>query len=173
MGKGFGIPLIMRYVLETCANVNEAVAAFRRVPVHMVYNVTVQDSSGAHRSLFLGPDRKAGVSEQAICTNHQEHIDWPEYAEFTSTLEREAFLAMQLKEGASVSKLVRRFMQKPLYEQHPERSYGTLYTAAYYPQKGNMRVLWPGRELGVSFEEFTEKKLVVDLGKHVSGKLAL
>ena len=43
---GFGIPLIMRYVLEICTDVQQAVAALRAVPSHMSYNVTVADASG-------------------------------------------------------------------------------------------------------------------------------
>jgi len=170
VGEGFGIPLVMRYVLETCSNVEEAIEAFGRVPVHMVYNVTVQDRSGKHRTLFLGPDREMGISEQAVCTNHQEQIDWPEYAEVTSTLEREEKLERHLAKGFSTKKLIKRFMREPLYELQPERHYATLYTAAYFPEKGLVRILWPGREIGVSFEEFNEKQMVVDLGKHMKGE---
>jgi len=34
-GKGFGIPILLRYILDTCTNTEEAMAAIRRVPVHM------------------------------------------------------------------------------------------------------------------------------------------
>jgi predicted choloylglycine hydrolase len=40
VGEGFGIPLVIRYVLEVCGTVDEAVQVLRRVPVHMSYNVT-------------------------------------------------------------------------------------------------------------------------------------
>ncbi|MDQ6889050.1 MAG: C45 family autoproteolytic acyltransferase/hydrolase, partial [Bacteroidota bacterium] len=40
-GKGFGIPFIMRYVLEFCSDVSQAVDALCRVPSHMAYNVIV------------------------------------------------------------------------------------------------------------------------------------
>ena len=35
VGEGFGIPLVIRYVLEVCGTVSEAERVLRRVPVHM------------------------------------------------------------------------------------------------------------------------------------------
>ena len=34
VGDGFAIPLVMRYLLETCDTVDEARAALERIPVH-------------------------------------------------------------------------------------------------------------------------------------------
>ena len=42
-GEGFGVPLIVRYLLETCERTRDAVAALRRIPCHMAYNLTVVD----------------------------------------------------------------------------------------------------------------------------------
>jgi hypothetical protein len=46
VGEGFGIPLVIRYVLEVCGTVEEAVGVLCRVPVHMSYNITALDRSG-------------------------------------------------------------------------------------------------------------------------------
>jgi predicted choloylglycine hydrolase len=46
VGEGFGIPLVMRYVLQICATVEDAVRVLRRIPVHMSYNVTALDRDG-------------------------------------------------------------------------------------------------------------------------------
>ena len=40
VGKGFGIPIVMRYVLEFATSVPEAVKIFERVPVHMSYTIS-------------------------------------------------------------------------------------------------------------------------------------
>ena len=45
VGEGFGIPLVIRYVLEVCAS-TEAMQVLRRIPVHMSYNVTTIDATG-------------------------------------------------------------------------------------------------------------------------------
>lgn len=57
VGEGFGIPLVIRYVLEVCGTVEEAARALCRVPVHMSYNVTVLDGSGRWATAYLAPDR--------------------------------------------------------------------------------------------------------------------
>ena len=43
VGEGFGIPLVIRYVLQTCETAEEAMRTLRRIPVHMSYNVTALD----------------------------------------------------------------------------------------------------------------------------------
>ena len=44
VGEGFGIPLVLRYSLQTCETTAEAGAVLTRVPSHMSYNVTVLDA---------------------------------------------------------------------------------------------------------------------------------
>ena len=69
VGEGFGIPLVIRYVLEVCGTVDEAVRVLRRVPVHMSYNVTALDRAGRWATVYLAPDRQARVTDQ--CGGHQ------------------------------------------------------------------------------------------------------
>ena len=174
MGEGFGIPLIMRYVLETCKDVDEAIEAFRAIPCHMVYNVTLIDKAGKYKSLFLGPDRKMGIRNSAICTNHQEVIDWPEYAAKTGTVERETELLNYLHfENPSNQNLVNKFLHPPLYTIQPKNSYGTLYTAAYSPIAGEVNFYWPNKTIQQNFLSFNEAKTMIQLGKSISGKLTL
>ncbi len=174
VGKGFGIPLIMRYVLETCSDVKSAVEAFKVVPCHMVYNVTLTDKGGQVLSLFLGPDREIGIRNAAICTNHQEMIDWPEYAEMTATVEREAELLNYLHfESPTNTNLINKFLHPPLYTIQPKNSYATLYTAAYFPSRGTLSLFWPAKQFDFGFDSFNEGKTMVHLGKSVTGKMTL
>ena len=53
VGEGFGIPLVIRYVLKVCGTVEEAVRVLCRVPVHMSYNVTILDGSGRWATAYL------------------------------------------------------------------------------------------------------------------------
>ena len=73
-GQGFSLILILRYVLETCRTVDEAIAALIRIPIAQSHNVTLLDRSGAHATLFLGPDRAPAVTAELLCTNHQERV---------------------------------------------------------------------------------------------------
>ena len=59
---GFGIPIVMRYVLETCATIEQGVSALRRIPVAQSYNVALVDTNGSHATVFVGPEQVAVVS---------------------------------------------------------------------------------------------------------------
>jgi hypothetical protein len=80
VGDSFGIPLVIRYVLEVCGTVEEAVQVLRRVPVHMSYNVTALDRSGRWATVYIAPDRPPRVTDRAVTTNHQGSVEWAPYA---------------------------------------------------------------------------------------------
>ena len=82
-GPGFGITLIVRYLLETCETVEQAATTLARLPVHAPYNLTLADAAGGAATVYLGPDRAARVVLPAVATNHQEQVDWPEHAQAT------------------------------------------------------------------------------------------
>lgn len=87
-GKGFGIPILLRYILDTCTNTEEAMAAIRRVPDHMAYNLTILDANGGFATAWVSPEQPPVFVHKALATNHQAMIDWPEYANFSQTLAR-------------------------------------------------------------------------------------
>ncbi len=145
VGPGFGIPIVLRYILETCSTVNQATEVLQRVPCHMAYNVTVLDSTGSFRTVFVGPDRPAIVTDAAAATNHQGEVEWSEHARATSSVEREAFLLERLNRRTHSAKtLVAAFGRPPLYSPHFDRGFGTLYTAVYSPIESLLELQWPG-----------------------------
>ena len=79
-GIGFGIPLVLRYVLETARNTAQAIAILQRVPVHMSYSVTLLDKAADWATVFVGPDRPVEVTRRKAVTNYQRVIEWPEHA---------------------------------------------------------------------------------------------
>lgn len=158
VGKGFGIPFILRYVLEFCSNVQEAVAALERIPSHMAYNVTVVDKTGKFKTVQLAPDKKPVVTDAAFITNHQGTVDWPENAAFNKTLERSTFLKKLLaKNGIDATTIADAFLQKPLYNNLFKEGFGTLYTAVYLPAEGTVQMRWPTAEISQSFDVFQEQ----------------
>jgi len=66
-GDGFGITIVIRYILETCSTVDDAVEVFRRVPVHLDYNIALVDRSGEHATVFIAPDRPRRSPEVRFC----------------------------------------------------------------------------------------------------------
>jgi len=146
VGDGFGVPLILRYVLEFCSDAKEAAAALKHVPCHMSYNVTAVDRSGDHFTAYLSPDGGAVITDARVATNHQERVEWHRHARATATVERERFLLQRLTlHDEPAERFIAAFAKPPLYSTAYDRGFGTLYTAIYWPAKGEVEYRWPGR----------------------------
>jgi predicted choloylglycine hydrolase len=160
VGKGFGIPLILRYVLETCCSVSQAIDVLQRVPSHMSYNISLLDAKADHATVFVAPDRPAEVTQHAVCTNHQRQVEWPEHAHRTRTLERQRYLCDVLAQPAeTLDSLISRFLHPPLYHVVSPQRWRTLYTACYLPQRGTANYLWPMDRWVQSIDHFVERTL--------------
>ncbi|GAB2482046.1 C45 family autoproteolytic acyltransferase/hydolase [Comamonas humi] len=155
-GDGFGIPLVLRYVLEVAQDTASAVSILQRVPVHMCYSVTLLDAQGDWATVFLNPDRPVEVTRHRAITNFQHSVEWPAHAQATSACERLAALQAQLGTGAPASAAVGAMLREPLFQPAWLRGYGTLYTAAYAPQSGRMELHWPGQSWPQAVKAFEE-----------------
>lgn len=157
VGDGFGIPLILRYVLETCGTSAEAQQVLGRVPCNLAHNVTVVDGGGAVVTAYLSPDREPVFSRSPAATNHQGFVDWPEQARATRTLEREQHV-LELLHGPplTLDGFADEFLGPNLFSQAYDRGFGTLYTAVYRPAVGAAEYRWPGFTWPLSFERFED-----------------
>ena len=168
VGKGFGIPFILRYILEFCSDVDEAVEELKRIPTHMAYNVMVLDKTGNYKMLQLAPDHKPIVLEKPISTNHQGKIDWPEHARFSKTLEREQFLIDVLKkENLTNEKIAKVFLEIPLFNTQYKDGFGTIYTSVYRPADGYMELRWQDETLRQSFSDFEERENLISYAEKI------
>jgi predicted choloylglycine hydrolase len=165
VGNGFGIPLILRYILEFCDTTTQAIEVLSHVPSHMAYNVTVLDKSGIHATVFVSPDRDPVISRRPLATNHQGSIEWPEYADATASVDRARVLSLRLHdENETRDRFISRFLEPPLYQTKHHHGWGTLYTTTYDPVARNFTCRWPGYCLELDFSNFVEQALVVRLG---------
>lgn len=165
VGVGFGMPLILRYVLETCRTVREGVAVLRRVPSHMSYNVTLLDAEGASETVYVAPDRPLSIATFPCATNHQQQIDWPAFAESTGSAGREQHLIAGLHDATvTADEFVARFLAPPLYQSSFARGWGTLYTAVYESHARGMALHWAGFSLQQSIESFQEGAVTLSFG---------
>lgn len=170
-GDGFGIPLVMRYVLETCSDVPQAVSALLRLPVHMSYNVTLLDRSGKYKTLYLTPDKGAHIDIEKVATNHQQDIEWLEYAELTATRERKYFLdQLVAQENMDRDQLADRFLQAPLYNKDVQKSFVTLYSLQYDLSNFQATVFWPNKSITQSFEQYSECREIININKPSMGQ---
>ena len=157
VGEGFGVPLILRYVLQICETAEEAGEVLARVPTHMSYNVTVLDKKRNYLTVMMSPDRPAIITHAAVATNHQENVEWISHARFTATVERERFLLQRLRlHQDPEEKFINAFLRPPLYSTAFAQGFGTLYTAVYRPRKKQMELRWPDVVWPLSLDEFVE-----------------
>ncbi|SIT04650.1 Predicted choloylglycine hydrolase [Roseivivax lentus] len=164
VGQGFGVPLILRYILQTCTTTEEAGDVLTRIPCHMSYNVTVLDERRRFLTAYLTPDRPTLLTHAAVATNHQERVEWTSHARFTATVERERFLLQRLTlHPETQAKFIGAFLKPPLYSTAFTSGFGTLYTAAYRPRRRALELQWPGRVWEKSFDVFEEDSVALSM----------
>jgi len=137
-GRGFAILILVRYLLETCDTVDEAVDRLRSLPVAVPQNLTLVDPTKA-MTVFVGPDMSPTV-ERALRT--QERL--------------RAIRAAGADDAAAM-------LKPPLYRSVDEQGSRTLYTAHYRPVEGRVTYYWPGQSWPQSFAGFTPGSRTVTL----------
>lgn len=171
-GNGFGIPIMLRYVLEVCSSTEEATEVLMRLPTHMQYNVTLLDKNGKFATVYMAPDRPTEVIPVPYATNHQHWVEWEEYGRMTRTMER-----LQFMEGCVWDKtetyygMLNKFFKPPLYNTDFMKGFGTLYTAVYKPNDGKVELMWPHKRQTQSFQSFQEQQLIINLSQGIRGKI--
>ena len=157
VGEGFGVPLILRYILQTCDTAEEAGRVLARIPSHMSYNVTALDRDRHFVTAWLAPDRDTILTRNPVATNHQERVEWSSHARFTATVERERYLLSRLQlHPETPEKFISAFLRPPLYSTAFAQGFGTLYTAAYQPTRKRLDIRWPGRDWAFRMNQFSE-----------------
>jgi predicted choloylglycine hydrolase len=164
VGNGFGVPLILRYVLQTCETAEQAGEVLARVPSHMSYNVTVLDAERKFLTAMMSPDKPTVLTHAAVATNHQETVEWVSHARFTATVERERFLLQRLTLHVDpLEKFIGAFLKPPLHSTAYEHGFGTLYTAVYKPRSRALEVRWPGTIWPFSLDDFEQSQRRIHL----------
>ena len=143
-GVGFGIPLVVRYLLEVCDTVAEAIDALDGLPVHMAYNLTVVDRRADVATIFVAPGTSPEVIDSPVATNHRGELpDDPVHARAFRSVERRERLLDQLSRGTDVEAVLRGFLQLPVYNTEYDRGFGTIYTAVYRLDDAVVDYVWP------------------------------
>lgn len=157
-GVGFGIPVILRYILEFCQTTQQAVDVLQRVPTHMTYNVTILDAAYNVSTVEISPNNITRVSHIPIAVNHQGEYELTDYALFSKSHERKKFLIDKLYDPTiNIESFIDSFEYTPLFANNYEEGFGTIYTAIYNPTLKATEFRWPFNirryKSFVSFEE--------------------
>ncbi|MFT4021596.1 MAG: C45 family autoproteolytic acyltransferase/hydrolase [Acinetobacter sp.] len=162
VGEGFGIPLVLRYVLEVATNTATAIEILKRIPVHMTYNISLLDQSGEWATVFLKPNASAEVLRQQVVANHQHAILWPAHARATKTIERATTLESVVKKSYQSQSVEKALLRPPLFQTAYHKGYGTLYTARYNPYALTAELLWPNQRWLQHCQDVKEASFWVD-----------
>ncbi len=143
-GVGFGITVILRYILEFCQTTQQAVEVLQRVPSHMAYNVTILDAGYNVSTVEINPGTITRVSHIPIAVNHQGDYELTNYAAFSRSYERKKFLIDKLYDPLiNIESFIDSFEYKPLFANNYEEGFGTLYTSVYNPALMATEYRWP------------------------------
>ena len=158
-GEGFSISILLRYLLEYAGNVREASELIRRVPVQGAYNILLLDSDANFENVAVSAGGNINFTGAAVSTNHQSDSSWPIYEEKVQTHLRYQHLTDLILAGQhNASGFARLFLQSPLYHNQFARGFGTLYDAAYYPQRNACEYLWPENTWAFDFDTFSNRE---------------
>jgi predicted choloylglycine hydrolase len=157
LGEGFGIPIVVRYLLEVCATVAEAKAVLARLPYSLSHNLTVIDRAGGVLTAYLSPDREPMFRDVPAATNHQGIVEWPEQARVTRTVERERCIVDLLEDDTvDAEGFADAFLKAPLFSTSYANGFGTLYTAVYRSATGRIEFRWPTHTWHLGLDNFVE-----------------
>ena len=160
VGDGFAIPIILRYLLTTCATVPEALERLRTIPHRLVQNIYLLDRDGRYSVAYTSPEGVTTDDGLVCCTNHQRQVQNAKHAASTRTEERFEHL---LNMAGSVAP--NDFLEQPLYNLAFSEHFGTLYTVEIDPICNTAHYHWPVGELCVSCE-LPETELEIELSGH-------
>jgi predicted choloylglycine hydrolase len=152
IGEGFGIPLVIRYLLEVAGDVGEGVEVLRRLPHQLSYNITLSDRAGRVATVYVAPDRPARVTDRRATTNHPETVEWPEHSTWVRSVERLDLLGQLADGGARAATVTDAMLAPPLLARQWDAGFATLFTAAYRPVAGRLDYHWPGRQVSLQLD---------------------
>jgi predicted choloylglycine hydrolase len=151
---GFGVPLVVRYVLEVADSVSSARRALDGVPVSMTYNLTLVDAQGDAMTAFVAPGSPPLFTDAHVATNHRGYVpEDPEHAARFRSVERQRYLCDVLAGRPSACELTEMFLDSPLYSTEYARAFGTPYTAVYRPSEGAVEYRWPASSWRRTFDD--------------------
>jgi predicted choloylglycine hydrolase len=159
VAQGFGVTTILRYVLETCGTVAEALAALGRIPSHMAYNIVLADRDGTTASIELQPGGGLTRRPIPVATNHQGDNDVGAAA--TGSKARRQHLERLVAGGILPGALGQAFLAAPLYQRDHARGFATLFTAVYDPCTSALTLLWPQENWEQSLSAFVEGRRTI------------
>ncbi|SFA84177.1 Predicted choloylglycine hydrolase [Lentibacillus halodurans] len=133
---GFLCNMIGRMMLETCANLNEAISLLKKIPHRHSFSYVLLDKSGESYVVEASP-REVAVRKSNVCTNHFHLLDEENRYRQEESRTREQSIRKQQQHTADPYQAFRVMndSDKDIFSDKYDASAGTLHTAAYFPNQ--------------------------------------
>jgi hypothetical protein len=116
------------------------------------------DREAKFETVELDSGRAPNFIGSRVATNHQAGSSWPIYEEKVFTHARFEHLH-EVTAGSKHTAYAfsREFLKPPLYQTRFARGFGTLYDAAFYPQRNACEYFWPENNWQFNFQNFSAR----------------
>lgn len=133
---GFMCSMIARLVLETCANVNEAIELLKKIPHRISFSYVIQDKDGISYVIEASP-RNVAVRQSNVCTNHFHMLHEENRYRMEETREREENIITKQQSSASPYEAykIMNHLDQGIASTKYDASAGTLHTSMYLPKE--------------------------------------
>ncbi|MDL4843065.1 C45 family autoproteolytic acyltransferase/hydolase [Aquibacillus rhizosphaerae] len=141
-GDGFICAMIGRLVLESCANVYEAVDMLKEIPHRHSFSYTVYDQTSETIIVEASP-RGVEVRRASVCTNHFEIMKHENRNYLVDSKRRMEIIEKKqdsLTDGYQAYRLMND-IDKGIFSTDYRNWAGTIHTSAYFPKQ---KVAWIG-----------------------------
>jgi len=152
-GDGFICCMIGRLILESCANVQEAVTMLKEIPHRHSFSYVVYDVSGETYVVEATP-RGVEVRQSNVCTNHYEILQHENRNYLKDSYKRMDAMNEKkdsITEGYQAFRLLNDTDQGVFSKQYKNWS-GTIHTSGYFPEEMKTWIALGGDQEPVEFD---------------------
>ncbi|MBS4197928.1 C45 family autoproteolytic acyltransferase/hydolase [Lederbergia citri] len=152
-GNGFVCNMIGRIILETCANVEEAISLIMEIPHRTSFSYVLLDPSGETFVVEASP-RKVVARKSNISTNHFEVLTEENRYRMNDSLRRQNELEKQQSNDLNLYGAYRILNEedKEIFSGNYGASAGTIHTSAYVPRERKTLFAIGGDRMPVIFD---------------------
>ena len=133
-GDGFLCNMIGRLILETCANVDEAISLLKEIPHRHSFSYVLLDKNGISYVVEASP-RSVAARESNVCTNHFHLLDEENRYRQEETREREQRILDKQQNTMNPYDAfkVMNSLAHGIFSKKYDAAAGTIHTSAYFP----------------------------------------
>ena len=171
-GDGFVCNMIGRIILETCANVDEAVSLLKEIPHRHSFSYVLLDQSGETLVVEASP-RTVEVRKANVCTNHFDILTEENRYRMDDSKRRHETILKQQNTATNSYKAFRMMndADKGVFSTNYGAWSGTLHTSIYYPKELKVGIALGGDRLPLTIDVNTWLRGENFKAKRIKGQL--